>query len=315
MNINSKISIAVARFFRRYGRLIIIILTIWVIIIIINTYLKKNRKDNNELKNDYTPDIAVMDDGDISVPQKYRADVKQTIDTYFKYCNSKEFENAYNMLSDDCKTFLYQNNLDNFKQYANDFYTGDKKYYIQNYSNIGNEYIYEMHIIDDIEKTGGTNGYDEKVEKITIIRNKNEYKISNQGYIENKKYDNIISQTEDMVVKVISKDISYQKEAYNLEVTNKTDEYILISDGTYIDSVTLNLGDQKRKATNTQNATFLIGPNSTKSMTFIFDKFADDGKDPTEINFNNVRIYEQYNTSLKPEDAENLFSFNIKLKN
>ena len=172
-----------------------------------------------------------------------------------------------------------------------------------------------MHIIDDIEKTGGTNGYDEKVEKITIIRNKNDYKISNQGYIENKKYDNIISQTEDMVVKVISKDISYQKEAYNLEVTNKTDEYILISDGTYIDSVTLNLGDQKRKATNTQNATFLIGPNSTKSMTFIFDKFADDGKDPTEINFNNVRIYEQYNTSLKPEDAENLFSFNIKLKN
>ena len=121
MNINSKISIAVARFFRRYGRLIIIILTIWVIIIIINKYLKKNRKDNNELKNDYTPDIAVMDDGDISVPQKYRADVKQTIDTYFKYCNSKEFENAYNMLSDDCKTFLYQNNLDNFKQYANDF--------------------------------------------------------------------------------------------------------------------------------------------------------------------------------------------------
>ena len=295
MNINSKISIAVARFFRRYGRLIIIILTIWVIIIIINKYLKKNRKDNNELKNDYTPDIAVIDDGDISVPQKYRADVKQTIDTYFKYCNSKEFENAYNMLSDDCKTFLYQNNLDNFKQYAND--------------------LYEMHIIDDIEKTGGTNGYDEKVEKITIIRNKNDYKISNQGYIENKKYDNIISQTEDMVVKVISKDISYQKEAYNLEVTNKTDEYILISDGTYIDSVTLNLGDQKRKATNTQNATFLIGPNSTKSMTFIFDKFADDGKDPTEINFNNVRIYEQYNTSLKPEDAENLFSFNIKLKN
>ena len=44
MNLNSKISIAVARFFRRYGRLIIIILTIWVIIIIINTYLKKNRK-------------------------------------------------------------------------------------------------------------------------------------------------------------------------------------------------------------------------------------------------------------------------------
>ena len=118
-----------------------------------------------------------------------------------------------------------------------------------------------------------------------------------------------------MSVKVISKDISYQKEAYNLEVTNKTDKYILISDGTYRDAVTLNLGDQKRDATNTQNATFLISPNSTKSMTFIFEKFADDGKEPTEISFNDVRIYDQYNTSLKPQNAENLFSFNIKLKN
>lgn len=315
MNLNSKISIAVTRFFKRYGRLIIIVLIVWIIVVLINTYLKNHKKNNNSLANAYTPDVAVMDDGDLSVPQKYRTDVKQTIDTYFKYCNSQEFENAYNMLSDDCKTFLYQNNLQNFENYVKDIYTGDKKYYIQNYSNIGNKYIYEIHVIDDIEKTGGTGGYKENAEKITVIRNKNDYKISNQGYIENRKYDNIISQTEDMVVKVISKDISYGKEAYNLEITNKTDKYILISDGTYSDEVTLNITDQKRKATNTQNATFLIGPNSTKSLTFIFEKFADDEKEPTEINFNDVRIYEQYNTSLKPENAENLFSFNIKLKN
>ena len=315
MNFNSKISIAVARFFKRYGRLIIIVLTVWIIVVLINTYLKNHKKNNNSMANAYTPDVAVMDDGDLSVPQKYRTDVKQTIDTYFKYCNSQEFENAYNMLSDDSKTFLYQNNLQNFENYVKDIYTGDKKYYIQNYSNIGNKYIYEIHVIDDIEKTGGTGGYKENAEKITVIRNKNDYKISNQGYIENRKYDNIISQTEDMVVKVISKDISYGKEAYNLEITNKTDKYILISDGTYSDEVTLNITDQKRKATNTQNATFLIGPNSTKSLTFIFKKFADDEKEPTEINFNDVRIYEQYNTSLKPENAENLFSFNIKLKN
>ena len=222
------------------------------------------------MENDYTPDIAVMDDGDVSVPSKYRANVKQTIDTYFNYCNSKEFEKAYDMLSDDCKTFLYQNKLENFEEYANDFYTGDKKYYLQNYSNLKNKYIYDMYIIDDIEKTGGTNGYNEKVEKITVFRNKNEYKIANQGYIENGKYENIVAQTEDMTVKVISKDISYKKESYNLEITNKTDKYILISDGTYSDSVTLNLGDQKRNATNTQNATFLLSPNSTSLMSLLY---------------------------------------------
>ena len=314
MNLNSKISIAITRFFRRYGRLIIIVATVWIIIIIINTYLKKHRTYNNELENESTPDIAVVDSGDLSVPQKYRTDVKQTIDTYFKYCNTKEFQKAYDMLTDDCKSFLYENKLENFENYANNFYTGDKTYYIQNYSNIGKKYIYKLYVVDDLEKTGGSGGYNENVEKITVIKDKDNYKIANQGYIENKKYDNMISQTEEISVKVISKDISYSKEAYNLEITNKTDEYVLISDGSYIDEVTLNITDQKRDATNTQNATFLIGPNSTKSMTFIFEKFADDSKEPTEIKLNDVRIYDKYNTSLTPDDAEKLFSFNIKLK-
>lgn len=315
MNVNSKISIAVARFFRRYGKLLIIVLAIWLILVLINTYLKNNKNESNEIESAYAPDIAIMDDGDISVPEKYRETVKSTIDNYFTFCNTEQYENAYNMLSDDCKSFLYENSLENFEKYAKDFYSGNRKYYLQNYSNIDNKYIYELHILDDLEVTGGTEENEEKVEKLTVIREKSDYKIANQGYIGNKKYNNIIAQTEEMVVTVISKDISYKKEAYNLKVTNKTDKYILIADGTYSDEVTLNITDQKRKATNTQNSTFLIAPNSTISMMFIFDKFADDGKEPTEINFNDVRIYDQYNTKLKPEDAENLFSFNIKLKN
>ena len=232
-----------------------------------------------------------------------------------KYISSKDYKGGYDFLiaheeeiKDVCNAVL-------FEKYAKDFYSGNRKYYLQNYSNIDNKYIYELHILDDLEVTGGTEENEEKVEKLTVIREKSDYKIANQGYIGNKKYNNIIAQTEEMVVTVISKDISYKKEAYNLKVTNKTDKYILIADGTYSDEVTLNITDQKRKATNTQNSTFLIAPNSTISMMFIFDKFADDGKEPTEINFNDVRIYDQYNTKLKPEDAENLFSFNIKLKN
>ena len=117
-----------------------------------------------------------------------------------------------------------------------------------------------------------------------------------------------------MKIKIKTKNISYQKESYDISVTNKTDKYILISDGTYTDSVTLNLGDQKRNATNTPSTTFLVSPNSTKVLTFVFDKFADDGRNPTEINFNNVRIYDVYDTKLKPENAEKLYSFNIKIK-
>lgn len=314
MNFNSKISLWITKFFRKYGRLIIIVIVVWVIIVMINSYLKRNKKQESNLSNAYNPDRAIIDDESVGVSNRYRQSVKEAIDTYFKNCNSENYSQAYDMLSDDCKSFLYDNELENFIAYAKSFYTGDKKYYLQNYSNISNKYIYELNIIDDIEKTGGTGGYTEKKEKIVVIKNNDTYKISNQGYIGNTKFENISSEAEELRVDVISKDISYIKEAYNLKIKNKTDKYILIADGGYTDEVTLNLGDQKRNATNTANATFLIGPNETKNVTFIFNKFADDGKNPTEINFNDVRIYEKYNTKLTKDDADNLFSFNISLE-
>ena len=315
MNFNSKVSLWLTHFFKRYGKLILIILTIWVIVIIINNYLKKNKKTESALSNAYNPDKAVMDSTSLGVSKKYRETVKETIDTYFKNCNSENYQEAFDMLSDECRSFLYDNDVSVFEDYAKDFYTGNKKYYLQNYSNLTDKYIYDLYVVDDIESTGATNGYDEKKEKIVVIKNGDEYKISNQGYVGNEKFDNVSSEAEEIKAVVNSKDISYQKEAYNLTITNKTDKYLLISDGTYTNEVTLNLGDQKRNATNTQNATFLLGPNETKNFVFIFNKFADDGKDPTEINFNLVRLYENYNTQLSADDADSTFSFNISLEN
>lgn len=312
MEINSKITLAVTKFFRKYKVVIIIVIVVWLIIIAINNYLRKNKKNNTQLSNSYNPDKAVIDYNG-SVPTRYRNNVKDEIEKFFNYCNDKDYESAYNELTDDAKSFLYDNSMDEFKTYiVQVFGNSSKKYYLQNYSNYDNYYIYDIYIMDDIESTGGEGGYSEHKEKVVVVKNNNEYKISNQGYIGKKEY-NVSSESDEMKVKVVSEDISYSKASYNVEITNKTDEYILVADSSYIDEVTLNLGDQKRNATNTQNATVLVPPNSTISTSFIFDKFADDEKDPTEINFNDVRIYNEYNTSLTPENAENLFSFNISL--
>lgn len=314
MNLNSKISIWLINFFKKYGKTILIILAIWIIVVIINNYLKNNKKTESTLSNAYNPDRAVVDSTSSGVSKRYRETVKETIDTYFKNCNSENYQAGFDMLSDDCKSFLYDNDVNEFESYAKDFYTGNKTYYLQNYSNLTDKYIYDLNIVDDIEATGGTGGYSEKKEKIVVIKNGDDYKISNQGYVGHENFENVSSEAEEMKAVVNSKDISYQREAYNITVTNKTDKYILISDSSSIDEVTLNLGDQKRNATNTQNATFLLGPNETKNMTFIFNKFADDGKSPTEINFNLVRLYEKYNTQLSSDDADSTFSFNISLK-
>lgn len=311
MNFNSRITIAISRFFRKHGTLILVIFVVWLALFLINQHLKRQPREIAST-NTYTPDRAIMDENG-NVPTKYRDEIKSVIQRYFDYCKSHDYTSAYNLLTTDCKEFLYNNNIAIFQDYISSIVDETKTYYIQNYSNADDVYIYDLHILDDIEITGGTGGYSEHKEKIAIKKENSEFKISNQGYI-GKKSVEVSEEDENMKIRVVSKDISYQKEAYNLSITNKTDKFILISDGTYTDSVTLNLGDQKRNATNTASTTFLITPNTTKNLSFVFDKFADDEKKPTELNLNDVRIYDTYNTSLSAQDASKLYSINISLK-
>lgn len=312
MNINSKITMSISRFFRKHGMKVLIVFIVWLIIFIINQYLKTQPRQSQNT-NTYTPDEAIMDENG-NVPTRYRAEIKDIIQKYFDYCKSQQYGNAFSLLTADCKDFLYDNSTEIFSEYIKGRINEGKTYYLQNYSNVNETFIYDFYVIDDIEATGGTEGFNENKEKIALKKENGEWKLSNQGYI-GKEELNSSEEDENMKVKVISKNISYQKESYDIIITNKTDKYILISDGTYTDSITLNLGDQKRNATNTSSTTFLVSPNSTKSFAFVFDKFADDGRTPTEINLNNVRIYDQYNTRLKADQAEKLYSMNIKINN
>ena len=311
VNLNSKITLTITNFFKKHGLKILVVFIIWLIIFIINQNLKSQPKYANNT-NTYNPDQAVMVENG-NVPNRYRADIRNVIENYFYCCKTGDYQGAYSLISNDCKEFLYDNNISNFIDFVSSKINSKKTYYIQNYSNVNEAYIYDLYIIDDIETTGGTGGYNEYKDKITLKKENGNFKLSNQSYI-GKEELNISNEDENMKVKIDYRNLSYQREYYNANITNKTDKYILISDGTYVDSVTINLGDQKRNATNTQSATFVVPPNSSKDFIFAFDKFADDGKKTAEINFNNVRLYTAYNTELKPEDAEKLYSFNIHLK-
>lgn len=313
MNINSRISIGIRRFFKKNWKIIVAGTFIWLVVFTINQVLKNNKKNENEISKTYNPDKPIMTYDSETVPKKYRETIKETIDKYFNYCKAGDYQQSFEMLTDSCKSYLYDNNVENFKAYYTSFFDNqDKIYYIQNYSNVDKYYMYDFCVLNDIETTGSTGGNGEKREKLVLSKEGDSFKISNQGYFGNKTLDKV-AEDENMRVKVNSKDISYEKEGYNITITNKTDKYILIADSSYADEVTLNLGDQKRKATNTSAATFLVAPNSSKTYTFIFSKFADDGVNPMEINFNDVRIYSSYNTSLTPEQANKLYSFNIDL--
>lgn len=312
MNLNSKVTLAVRNFFKRYGKVILIVFTIWLALFLFNRYLKNKPK---ELKatTSYNPNNPIMDEGD-QIPKKEVSKVNKAIDDYFNYCNSKEYENAFNMITNECKNTLFDNNLETFKEYINQIYTKNKIYNIQNYSNIKNIYVYDINILDDITATGTTGDYEKYKEKIVVHNLDEGIKLSVQGYI-GKTVIEKEAEDDNMKVKVLYKEMSYEREEYTVEIRNKIDNYILISDEIGGDQITLNLGSQSRMALNTVNSNILLFPGQTKTIKILFTKYFDDGVIPEEINFNNVRILSKFsNNGIKEEDKLKTYGFNIKIK-
>lgn len=315
MKPGTRILLAIRDFWKKHWKAIIIVIIIWLALIIINTYLK-NRPEEVAITNTYSPDVPVIDYGG-TVPEAKKEEVNNVIDTFFNYCNNKEYQNAYNMLTTDCQSYMYNNSLESFIQYVDSVYTSKKIYNIQNYSNVGDVYIYDMNILDDIMSTGTTGGYQEYQEKIALINANGEIKISNQGYIGKVAFSNITGEDENIKIRILNKNMSYSREEYEVEITNKTDGYVLIGNGNVANEVTLNLGDQSRPALGIINSNMLLAPGQTTTYYLLFDKYYDDGKTPTEIDFNLIRVYGN-NQDVAVEglstNANSTYSMNISLK-
>ncbi len=312
MNLNSKVTLAVGKFFKRYGKVILIVFAVWLTLFLFNRYLKNKPK---ELKatTSYNSNEPIMDEGQ-QVPKKEVSKVNQAIDEYFNYCNSKEYESAFNMLTNECKNSLFDNNLEQFKEYIDGIYNKKKIYNIQNYSNAKNIYIYDINILDDIAATGTTGDYEKYKEKIVIHNLEDGIKISVLGYVGRTILER---ETEDdnMKVKVLYKEMSYEREEYTLEIRNKIDSIILISDEIGGDQITLNLGKQSRMALNTVNSNILLYPGQTKTIKLLFTKYFDDGVIPEQINFNNVRILSNFHSAgVSEDDILKQYVMNINLK-
>ncbi len=304
MNFKTKMTLAIRDFIKDYGKPTLIVLAVWFIIFTLNQYLITKPKEIKLLKHDLNSPI--MDDTkkvSVSNQRKIQAIVKE----YFEYCNSKQYEKAYNLITEDCKHYVYLNDIENFKKYIDSIYNNNKVYYLQNYSNVDDTYVYILGIMDDIESTGTTGGYKVYEERIALIKNNDTFEIACDNYIKNERIG-IEKEDAFLKVNVASKELSYTREEYNLTITNLTDNDIIIANFDTNKEVELNLGNQLRSAMNIANSTFRVKPHETKTMSFIFRKYFDDENTPTQLRLNAVRIISNYDNSIMRN-----YSFNIDL--
>lgn len=293
----------IRRFFKKYKKVIIFIIILWAIILLVNYALKNMPKDEKP-KTTYEPNISVMTDDE--VPEKWQETIESTIDKFIQRCNNKEYESAYNMISEDCRQELYPT-LNSFQKYVDAKFVTKRSYSIQNFSNVGKQYIYDVNLMEDLMATGLTDKefyYDE--EKFVFTEKDKNLKFAIDGFVR-KVNLNMFAEDENLKINIYSKNVFYDHETYKVTITNRSSHPIVIADGTTNNEVTLYTGENNRNEKNVGSYGIMLKPNENKSYTFLFNKYCDDGRAPEYIMFNDIRVLRSYsgNESMKQEELDN----------
>ena len=289
-------------FFRRNKIRLIVIIVAWIGIIIVNKYLE-NTSEPEIPKTTYSPHTAVMDDS--VVPTKLQSPIEQLIEKYVDFCNAKDYENAYNLLTDECKKNVFSDNIDNFKEYIDSVFDTKKIYNIQNFSNKDGTYIYTVTILNDIMASGLTNEVLETYEETVVIidNGTDDLKLSIKGYIKNENMDRMY---EDEYIKINVTDlkVEYEYLTYKLTIRNKTENIVVLEDFSTTDEIYLDTDYGKRKRTDFLLEPIVIYPGETKYYDFNFTKFYDEKAVINGLVFANVRILKSYSGSEDTRQSE-----------
>lgn len=199
-----------------------------------NAKIENSLSNNNELQENNTynsKNVLLSSDSltqDEQLSNRALTDDSNLIQSFVTFCNDQKIEQAYNLLSDDCKEQLYPN-IDEFeKNYYDMVFNGNKKNVkVENW----NKRIYRIKLSnDDIISTGNLNGGALQTDYFTIVLDsEGNEKLNINSFIGKKEINKEIeNQGIKMNVQYLYQYMDYCEIQY--DVKNNTDRTILLDD-------------------------------------------------------------------------------------
>ncbi len=258
------------------------------------------------------PNNPVITDSKLN--EKEVEDNSQIIKTFVEYCNENKLQEAYNILTNDCKEQLYST-IDIFKQnYINQIFKTKKSYKLELWAESNNYYTYRItYIAGNVLQTGGYDTENNYIDYITIVKNDNEFKLNLNQFI---KKENINKKNENDYINItINNRLIYLNyETYNITIENKTNNTILLNDKKALRSMyLLDRNDvQYISMINEIPASMLtITPKSNTTINLKFNKIYNADVRITSMKINDIYLNkEEYD--LNPNN-ENLEKINITI--
>lgn len=241
--------------------------------------------------------------------------IRATMTSFVNYCNNREIENAYKMLTDQCKNAMFPSE-DYFKNtYLEKIYKEKKIYDMLKWSEDGNKTTYLVKLYGDLLATGGVdNDYTE--DYYTFVKNENgTYKININNYIYGEER-NIEKTINGITIKVEYVNVYEEYEDAKITITNNTSKTICLNGNKSSENIYLQNGrGTKFSVLNDkfEKEEIFIKPKETQSLWIEFNKVYSSTNKAQYLTISDIILdYEDY---LNSSDKDNYFyrtSFKIK---
>ena len=239
---------SIKRFYNQNRRniwlVIIIIAFLFIIFRLINTFYSNSRRIEREaLQNNVNNTNAISEEnnniiisnssatGETISNSSLKTDT-DVITEFLENCNNGNVEEAYNMLTDECKEEMFSTVEDFRTFYYGNIFNGSKvTFEIENWVND----IYKVDIVPDMLSTGKVNNTVMQ-DYITVDNYTGEYKLNINNYISRRDINK--SQEKDNVkITVNYRDTYMEYEEYNLTIENNGETSIVLDDLTNLESM------------------------------------------------------------------------------
>lgn len=217
-----------------------IIITIFIIVFILALIYVINKiisqvQDNTISNTSGIVDTAKPSESVISgdsVSDEITETNMDVIRNFVEYCNNKEYENAYNLLTEDCKSELFPTLQTFIDNYCNQIFDKEITFSLELWYYSSEVYTYRItYKENNLLETGIVNSGSNREDYITIVKEENGDKLNINNFI---RKDQINNETENNEVKITIRERTRFKnyERYLVEIENKTSNTILLSEGT-----------------------------------------------------------------------------------
>lgn len=224
---------------------LIIIIVVFLLVQLLNNLAKTAEKydyKNNSLQNNFNHETNTINFDDdksvISGDTLTESQIKTTkvIDDFATFCNEGRIEEAYNLISEECRIQVYPTVEDFKKSYYTKVFNGNKKTVtIDNWINN----IYRVKFSDNSLSTGIYSEENIIQDYITIVSDENnEYRLNINSYL-GKQNINVNYEYKDININVTEINTYMDYQEYTYEIKNNSKNTILLDNRKYIDSMYL----------------------------------------------------------------------------